>query len=105
MKRLYENSIKVEGIMDQAVWFVINNQLKDKSAWEAYIDVFSTREDVTDEKWRGEYFGKQMRGACFAYQYTKDEELYNILTWACEELLKTQDELGRISTYTSDHCA
>ena len=103
MKRLYENSIKVEGIMDQAVWFVINNQLKDKSAWEAYIDVFSTREDVTDEKWRGEYFGKQMRGACFAYQYTKDEELYNILTWACEELLKTQDELGRISTYTSDH--
>lgn len=103
MKQLYENSIKVKGIMDQAVWFVVNHQLKDKSAWEAYIDVFSTREDVTDEKWRGEYFGKQMRGACFAYQYTKDEELYDILTWACEQLLNTQDELGRISTYTADH--
>lgn len=89
--------------MDKAVWFVVDNQLKDKKAWKAYIDVFSTREDIKDEKWRGEYFGKQMRGACFAYMYTKDEELYDVLTWASIRLLDTQDELGRISTYTVDH--
>lgn len=103
MKRLYENPIKTKGIMDMTVWFVINNQLKDKSAWEAYIDVFITREDTKDERWRGEYFGKQMRGACYAYMYTKDEELYEILTWACMRLLDAQDDLGRISTYTADH--
>lgn len=61
MKQLYENSIKIKGIMDKAVWFVINNQLKDKSAWEAYINVFSTREDSKDERWRGEYFGKDRK--------------------------------------------
>lgn len=103
MKRLYENSIKIKGIMDKAVWFVINNQLKDKSAWEAYINVFATREDSKDERWRGEYFGKQMRGACYAYMYTQDEELYDVLTWASERLLETQDELGRISTYTTEN--
>lgn len=101
VKRFYENSIKVNGIMDYAVWFVIENQLKDRETWRRYIEVFSTREDAADERWRGEYFGKQMRGACYAYMYTNDEELYDILTWASEEILKTQDEYGRISTYTT----
>lgn len=103
MKRLYENSIKTDGIMDKAVWFVVGNQLKDKKAWEAYIDVFSSHEDAEDDRWRGEYFGKQMRGACYAYIYTGDEELYNILTWASKRLMDTQDEWGRISTYTTEH--
>jgi hypothetical protein len=44
-----------------------------------------------------------MRGACYAYMYTHDEELYDILTWAAEEIIKTQDDFGRISTYTADH--
>ena len=74
-KQLYEKSIKTEGIMDKAVWFVINHQLKGKKTWEAYTDVFVNHEDVEDERWRGEYFGKQMRGASFAYLYTQDEEL------------------------------
>lgn len=103
MKQLYENSIMTDGIMDNAVRFVMDNQLKDKKTWEAYIDVFVDHEDGADERWRGEYFGKQMRGACFAYMYTQDEELYDILTWASKRLMNTQDELGRISTYTVEH--
>ena len=103
MKRLYDNSIKIKGIMDETVWFVISNQLKDRNVWEAYINVFVSREDSKDERWRGEYFGKQMRGACYAYMYTRDEELYDVLTWASEHLLETQDELGRISTYTIEN--
>lgn len=102
IKQLGENPIKINGIMDAAVWFVINNQLKDDKSWKEYIDVFATHEDVKDERWRGEFFGKQMRGACFAYMYTHDEELYEILTKACLDLLETQDELGRISTYTTE---
>lgn len=103
VKRFCENLIKVDGIMDYAVRFVIEDQLKDRATWRSYIDVFSTREDASDERWRGEYFGKQMRGACYAYMYTNDQDLYDILTWASEELLKTQDEWGRISTYSMDN--
>ena len=44
-----------------------------------------------------------MRGGCYAYVYTQDDELYDILTWACKSLLETQDEWGRISTYTTEH--
>lgn len=103
MMRFYENAIRANGLMDEAVWFVINHQLKDRKTWKLYIDVFSSHEDSADERWRGEYFGKQMRGACYAYMYTHDEELYDILTWAAESLIKTQDEYGRISTYTVDN--
>lgn len=98
MEKIVER-IKVEGIMDNAVWFVIRNQLKDQEMWKTFINVFHSHEDTEDGKWRGEYFGKQMRGACYAYMYTHDEELYDILTWACEKLLKTQDACGRISSY------
>ncbi len=102
MKQLYTKTLTIEGIMDEAVHFVIANQLKDKKTWRAYIDVFTTRDDSDELWWRGEFFGKQMRGACYAYLYSQDEELYDILTWACRELLKTQDEYGRFSTYTID---
>ena len=102
MKQLYTQSLKIGGIMDRAVDFVIANQLKDKKTWRTYIDVFATRDDSEELWWRGEFFGKQMRGACYAYLYSRDEELYDILTWACQELLKTQDEYGRFSTYSLD---
>lgn len=102
MKQLYTQSLKMDGIMDKAVDFVITNQLKDKKVWKTYIDVFVTRDDSEELWWRGEFFGKQMRGACYAYLYSQDEELYDILTWACRELLKTQDKYGRFSTYTID---
>ena len=103
MKRFCENAIQAKGIMDDAVRFVVDHQLKDRKTWKLYIEVFTSRVDSADERWRGEYFGKQMRGACYAYMYTQDEELYDILTWATEEILKTQDAYGRISTYTPDH--
>lgn len=41
-----------------------------------------------------------MRGGCLTYRYSANEELYETLTFAVEELLKTIDGLGRISSYT-----
>ena len=99
MIRLSEQPIKIKGILDDAVWFVINSQLKDRETWQNYIDVFAVHADSADERWRGEYLGKQLRGACCVYMYTRDEELYDMLTWVCRSILKTQDEQGRISTY------
>ena len=92
--------IKTNGIMDNAVNFVIDNQLKGRNSWQKAVEVFQTREDSLDEFWRGEFFGKQMRGAALVYEYTQDEELYEILTDTVKDLLSKQDEYGRFSTYT-----
>lgn len=93
-------TIKTNGIMDDAAHFVTDNHLKDRIKWQKTVEVFETREDSLDEFWRGEFFGKQMRGAALIYEYSQDEELYKILTDTVKDLLATQDELGRFSTYT-----
>lgn len=91
------------GIMDKSVRFVLANQLKNADMWKKFTEVFITREDSENERWRGEYFGKQMRGAVLTYLYTRDEELYDILTDAVVDLLSSQDEFGRFSTYNVEN--
>ena len=96
----YVEKIKINGVLDDYVSFVLEHQLKNREIWHKICEVFSTREDIADEGWRGEYFGKLMRGAVYVYRYTDDKELYDILTAAAEDLLSRQDEYGRFSTYT-----
>lgn len=96
---LLQNAVRDNGIMDKAVRFVLKNQLKDRTLWKRFTEVFTTHEDTENARWRGEYFGKQMRGAVMIYAYTRDEELYDILTETVSDLLARQDEYGRFSTY------
>lgn len=100
VNRISGVKIKTNGIMDNAVNFVTDNQLKQRTRWQKTVEVFETREDSFDEFWRGEFFGKQMRGAALVCEYTKDQELYEILTDTVKDLLTKQDEYGRFSTYT-----
>ena len=98
-KRIVGVEMQDNGLMDNAVKFVIAHQLKRRTLWQKAVEVYGTRED-SDGFWRGEYFGKQMRGASLVYEYSKDEELYEILTDTVKDLLTKQDELGRFSSYT-----
>ena len=88
---------------DAYLHFVIERQLLDESLWKKFVEVFRTREDIADDGWRGEYFGKMMRGACLSYRYAPDPKLYAVLERTVRDLIATADEDGRISTYTPDH--
>ena len=87
-------------ITDQMIRLVQDRQLKDRSLWKLAAKQFKGTPDDVDLGWRGEYWGKVMRGACQTWQYTKDEELYQILQESVADLLSAQDEEGRISTYS-----
>lgn len=97
----WEN-LKIQGVTDDYVTFVLNDRLKDRSMWKKLVQPFYTEED-SDGMWRGEFFGKEMRGASLAYRYTGDRELYAILTDTVRELLSAQDDRGRIATYACDN--
>lgn len=99
IKMFSGDDLKIRGVMNDNVNFVAESQLKNRERWEKLVEPFITKED-SDGFWRGEFFGKEMRGAALIYQYTKDEELYEILTEAVEKILAAQDEKGRISTYS-----
>lgn len=87
------------GFPQKVVDFIKSKQINDKPLWRKFTDVFGSIADVKDKGWRGEYFGKMMRGACLIYTYTGDKELYDILLIAVKDLIVNQEQSGRISTY------
>ena len=90
------------GYLDDTVRLVEEIQLSDRPLWSKFVQVFTDRPDGENRGWRGEYWGKMMRGACITYHYTQTPELLEILSAATRALLETADEDGRISSYEKD---
>ena len=67
------------------------------------ISAFVKEDADYEGGWRGEYWGKMMRVACFVYSYSKDEKLYEILTDTVIDMLSAQEASGRISSYGVHH--
>ena len=88
------------GIAGEYVRLTEERQLKNKALWHKFVCVFGAGADDADAGWRGEYWGKLMRGACLTYRLTGDEELYGVLTETVRELLTRQEKDGRISAYS-----
>lgn len=87
------------GFPEKYVDYVLKNQIKDRELWKKFVLPFKVFSDSDDNGWRGEYFGKAMRGACLVYAYFNDEELYDVLTFAVKDMLSAQDSQGRFSCY------
>lgn len=98
--RIPGEQISFRGTMDYYARFIEENQLLLEEDWHLFVNQFRTGVDDADAGWRGEYFGKMMRGAAMTYRYTKNEKLYDLLTRIAEEMLTTQDALGRFSSYS-----
>lgn len=88
------------GILDKTIRFVEDFQLLDSDNWARFVNQFKVRTDSENNGWRGEYWGKMMRGAAFTYAYTRDEKLYKALCDTVEDMLTAEDEFGRISSFT-----
>ena len=96
------NQYTYEGIMKEAFAFVEKEQLLRPELWARFADQF--RDDADFENgWRGEYWGKMMRGACFVYSATRNDQLYQCLAETVEDMLQKADETGRISSYGKSH--
>ncbi len=97
-----QNSYQFNGIIDRSVKFIEEFQLLRADLWKRFVQQF--KEDADFEGgWRGEYWGKMMRGACFVYRYSRNLELYEILTDTIKDMLSAQEASGRISSYGTDH--
>jgi len=90
------------GVVDSVISFIEKFQLLNESSWKDFVSAFSKPQDHENGGWRGEFWGKTMRGACLVYQYTRNEALYEQLKTAMLGLLDTQDAQGRFSSYATD---
>lgn len=90
---------KWRGVVGNALDWVTEFQLMDELLWERLEIQFGTTKD-DDGSWRGEFWGKVMRGAAFVYAATGNEELYELMESSTRRLLTYQDEWGRICTHS-----
>jgi len=97
----YENEYTYYGYMNEAIRGIEEKQMLEPSLWKRFVDQFREKSDC-DGSWRGEFWGKLMRGAALTYSYTKDPKLYQQLEQTVEDMLTTQEENGRISTYSHE---
>ena len=90
------------GCIADAFRFVHDEQVMDATLWTRFVDQFRLCDDSEKGAWRGEYWGKMMRGACFVWSYTRDDALYRVLRQTVEDILTTQDACGRIASFNKD---
>ncbi len=93
------SSFPRNGMLGTAERFILDNQLLRRDLWRDFVSMFRLGLDSDNLGWRGEYFGKMMRGGCFTYALTRDPELYEVLTEAIEDILTAQRPDGVISSY------
>ena len=87
------------GAAEDAVRFLTTDALTDPALWKKFVQTFRDQQDGDNLGWRGEYWGKSMRGAAMVYAYSQDENLYRILTDTVRDLLTVAEADGRVSTY------
>lgn len=97
------NTYSYDGFIDDMIKLIQTNQLLKTDLWKRFVDQFRQDDADFEGGWRGEFWGKMMRGASLVYQYTLNDNLYEILTASVKDILSTQDSLGRISTYDVSH--
>ncbi len=100
---LPQGAASYDNMVHKNALFILEKQLMDKPLWDKFVHVFTERPDHLDLGWRGEYFGKMMRGACLTYHYLPSDELYSILYDTVKGILDAQDTDGRITTYPKEN--
>ncbi len=98
-----ENEYSYRGIIHDSALFIEDMQLLRPELWARFVEQFREEDADYEAGWRGEYWGKMMRGACFVYSYTKNPELLSILRATVADMMSTAEPDGRISSYARNH--
>ena len=91
---------RFDGVLNDALRFTKEKQLMSTEHWTRFVRQFRIDADAPSRGWRGEYWGKMMRGACFVCATTRDAELEAVLRQTVEDMFTAADENGRISSYS-----
>lgn len=94
--------VSFTGPLDKTMRYIEKIQLLDPVVWARFVEQFRLQQDIQNYGWKGEYWGKMMRGATFVYAYTRNPALYAILRNSVEDMMSTMEESGRISSYPAD---
>jgi len=93
---------RMTGAIHETAMFLQKEQLTDRKLWKRFVDQFRNGIDGKNRGWRGEYWGKMIRGGVLVYEYTRDAELYDVLTETVRDMLTVAEPDGRVSSYSRE---
>ena len=89
--------VKLHGPVGYAIDRVMEQRIK-QIDWAKLVEPFQLRNEK-DNRWRCEFWGKNIRGAIRIWRMTQDSQLLSIIRKSLDDLLATQAPDGSISTY------
>ena len=95
------DTMTLSGRVAETLDFITEIQLLHPDMWARFVRQFVEHTDVSDRGWRGEYWGKMMRGATFVYEVTRDPALFAVLRDTVADMMAAAAD-GRISSYTRE---
>ena len=98
---MYGN-LRWQGIANQTAIFIQKKMMEATDTLASYVDVFRTQPDSENQGWRGEFWGKTIRGCVLVYEYTKDRSFYDMITASVKDMLTVAEQDGRVSTYVRE---
>ncbi len=87
----------------ETVEFLLREQYFNADLWKKFVNQFRLRLDGDTVGWRGEYWGKAMRGAVMVYEGCRDEKLYQAITDSVKDMLTVADPDGKVTTYVGEN--
>ena len=71
--------MRLSGIFAESVKFIERNQICEVDLWKKFVEQYRIQIDGEEGRWRCEYWGKMMRGACMILSYTNNDAFYRII--------------------------
>lgn len=96
-------NMTLSGVTLDAVEFLTRESLTDAALWSKFVQAFRDQQDGDNLGWRGEYWGKMMRGAVMVWEASHDATLYRVMTDTVRDLLTVAEADGRVSSYRREH--
>lgn len=96
---LTDGSSKYIGKISEDIAFAEEEMILKDYWWEQMEAAFAEYRD-NDGGYRSEFWGKMMRGACYSYQYTGNEAVYNKAEASIKRMIAIQQKQGgRLATF------
>lgn len=95
-------TFEYKGFFQKNICLIKDEYLLNFKTWQIFVKEFKVKNDANDKRWRGEYWGKMMRGSVFTYLATGDEKLYTLLCETAEDMLTAQNPDGSFTTYEGE---
>ena len=89
------------GYPGSLIHFIIEKEYLDKEKYHLFASQFQLHSDK-DGSWRGEFWGKFIRGACECYKASGNSALYRIIEDSVFEIISYMEKDGTLSSYQSD---